>query len=549
MSEPEIDSFLADTLSVMDEVGLWTLTKSVQDNAERYTDKVFIESPIGDVSWKTFNENVNKIANGLNALDLRVGDHIGLYTSPSPYYLFAYFGALRAGLVCVPIGTRLKLDEVSYEINQSNCTAIIVSAEYAELAKACLPLCSSLRRIIECDLDSLHGGHLELNLMIDEGDPICSLPQPTVWDAAMILYTSGTTARPKGVMMKHGHLVQWALNVSKACGYRSEDRVLHFFPMYHGNGGVSLIMPVVLRGATLVLIEKFSASRFGEQAVVSKATVSALNASHVKMILNHPETKFDVRGSIDRIHYSLPLTPDERKTFAERFNSPQLMELYGLTEGMGVTMCTPLDGAAKPGSVGLVVPGYKVALVSASGQPVPQGQVGEIVISSLSRFGVADGYFGDPEATAQAFRSDGLWTGDTAYMDEDGYFWYVERSKDMIKRSGFNVAPSEVERVLRTVPGISDVSVVGIVDEIREQSVVAFVVVGEDSSEIIAKADNMCLEYLADYKIPEHYIAISELPVNHVGKVDKKILRAQATELLIGVSEERPTFTSFRSNG
>jgi crotonobetaine/carnitine-CoA ligase len=286
-----------------------------------------------------------------------------------------------------------------------------------------------------------------------------------------------------------------------------------------------------MRGATIVMVPRFSASRWAEQIATHKITVAALNATHIKMILAHPRSEFEVGSRLDRIHFSLPLDRQFRESFAERFGGPRLIELYGFTEGLGITFCTPLDGPTRPGSQGLPTPGYSVKLVDDQGLEVPLGQVGEVFVRTDLRYGLAAGYFKEPEQTQAAFRDGWFHTGDTGYLDPDGYFWFVERAKDMIKRSGLNVAPSEVERVLNDLPEIQDSVVVGLPDEMREEAIAAFVVVEEGATFAPESFERRCREVLADYKVPQHWFSVEEFPVNHVGKIDRKALRRLATEL------------------
>ena len=344
------------------------------------------------------------------------------------------------------------------------------------------------------------------------------------------MYTSGTTARPKGVIFTHGNELFASQGIANAFTYTRRERLLHYFPLYHVNGGLALLGPIILHGATMVMQPKFSASQFSRMLVEHGITMAAMNATHVKMLLNQPPSAYDAAHHVYRAQFALPLDLERREAFSGRFGGITLVEAYGLTEGMGICMASPIDAGWKPGSAGLPLPGYGLRLIDDAGREVATGEPGQVLLACHSRHGLTQGYFQDPEASAALLRDGWLYTGDVGVLDEDGYFTFLERAKDMIKRSGFNVAAAEVERVLLSDASVREAAVVGIPDDMREEAIVAFVV-AHDGTRIEPDALRAtCAAELANYKVPEHIVTLDALPENFLGKVEKKLLREMARE-------------------
>ena len=345
----------------------------------------------------------------------------------------------------------------------------------------------------------------------------------------MVIYTSGTTDRPKGVVFSHGNLVTATHNVVTTFRYTPDDRVLHFFPMFHINGGVVTLFPALTSGATVVVLPKFSSSAFGRQLCDFDITYCSINATNVKLILNTPVTPFDDQHRTRRMLLGLALDNDMQRDFERRF-ATRLCGTYGFTEIGVVTAESPAD-LPRPGSAGRVLRGYTIKIADSEGREVPRGERGELLIAASQRHGLATAYLHDEEKTRDAFRDGWFHTGDMGYVDADGYFWFVERKNDMIKRSGFNVAPAEVERVVREVPGVADVAVVGMPDPLREEAIVAYIVATQPVIVDVETVLNACRRKLADYKVPQHVEFIDAMPVNFIGKVERRTLREWALDL------------------
>ena len=517
---------------MFDTIGRRTLVRALDYHRVTRPDKVFIEYEDHAISYGVFGRMVARVANGLRRAGLTSGSHVMVFLRNCPEYLVAMFAIQRIGAVVVTCSTLYKEDEIAYQLEHGDCAAVIHEVSFTDLIQALADAAARRPRCIAVEAGRLDAGSAPLNRMMAEGADEVDLHYPGPDELAMLLYTSGTTGRPKGVMYTHGNHFMGGLNSAIALNYTRHERVLHFFPLYHNNGGVVILAPIVVVGATMVMLEKFSASRFGDLLAEHDVTFTALNATHVKMILAHPGSQNDGRNRLYRAQFALPLDVERRDAFSRRFGGVELIELYGMTETLGVATCAPVDALWKRGSAGPPLPGLSLRIVDEAGRDLPPNTPGEIVLRSSSPHGLSRGYYKDEEATNAVFRDGWFATGDTGLVDDDGYLFFLERKKDTLKRAGFNIAAAEIERVIAAVDGVMEVAVVGIPDEFREEKIVAFVVPREGRTVSDVAVIEHCRRMLADYKVPEHVISLTALPENFVGKVEKKKLKAMAVELL-----------------
>ncbi|MHB2029681.1 MAG: class I adenylate-forming enzyme family protein [Acidimicrobiales bacterium] len=490
-------------------------------------------------TYGEMDSSANRLARAMrDEFGIARGDVVAVYMANCAEYFIAMFAIHRLGAVYLPCSTLFSRDELSYQLSNADVRLVITDEANLELADQSLPndracpivLCGSNTGSSVASLDELIVGRSLDRL--DEVDAV------TVDDLAMLIYTSGTTDRPKGVMLSQGNLTTVAQNLSKSFRWREDDRCLHFFPLYHSNGGLANVMPAILAGATLVMIPKFSASTFGQALVESDATYVAVNSTHINMIMRHPVTEFDKAHRARRMMLGMTIDREEWLAFEERFNT-RLMPTFGLSETLGINIIGEPVGPRAVGSAGRVIRGYSLRLVDDDDQPVGVNEPGEVLLKTHQRHGLAMGYFKDPVKTAETF---GEWmrTGDIMRADEEGYVWFVGRKKDMIKRSGFNVAGAEVERVIRSVAGVQDVAVVGTPDAMREEAIVAFVVTEENHSVQVDEIFDRCAEFLSDYKRPQFVEFIDALPMNFLGKIDRKLLREDALKYRIESTDWTP---------
>jgi len=502
-------------------------------HAAEVPDKTFAEMGGTSYSYGRVDADANRIAHVLTGqLGAIPGDIVAVYMSNCPEFFPVMLGLQRARAVYVPFSTHYSADELTYQLAHCQARVVIVDTAHHALLSSVLPACPRVEHVVvvgeECEPPPRIAQH-SLTVLCEAGEaalpPGASDASPD--DLAMVMYTSGTTSRPKGVMFSAGNLYAAADMCVTHFRWSPADRFLHFFPLFHSNGGLFGVWPAVLGQATLVMVDRFSASGFGRQLHELDISLASVNATHVKMILAHPPTEHDRAHRAWRMCLGLTLEPCDVLTFEHRF-STRLCPTYGLTESMGNNVIGDPVGPRRIGSAGRIVRGYSIRVTDADGTEASPGQAGQAQVFSHQRHGLPLGYFRNPEATAATYASGWVQTGDVVRVDADGYVWFVERQSDMIKRSGFNVAPAEVERVIRDIDGVADVAVVPTADAVREQAIVAYVVQAEGADLDVAAVISACARHLAEYKVPQVVEFIEELPRTFLGKIDRKALRQLA---------------------
>jgi crotonobetaine/carnitine-CoA ligase len=456
----------------------------------------------------------------------------------------AIAAAARSGLVSAPVNTSSVAAEIAYLVELLEPAVIVAGPGQArQLAAAGLPArTAELVVVIGGDAASLDCARstvtwedfLTSGERTGPGDPSGSagpatLPRPQSGDLFQLLMTSGTTGRPKAVMHSHATRLRSAYRVVFHARMRDDDVVLNPFPAFHINCLDSAIFPALITGARAVIFESFSAREFWPAVRREQATVVAVLPTVIRALSAVPDAPEDRDHRIRLVLGALRPARAELEAFVTRFAIGRYETGYGLTEaGMAVTQ-TMSDLDLHYPSIGVPMFDRTVELVDEAGQPVPAGETGEIVVGPVPAGSVMNGYWRDPEATARAFEGGWLHTGDLARRDPDGFFYFVGRSKDVIKRSGENIGAEEVEAVLTDHPGIRETAVIGIPDAYRDEAVMAFIVTGEsDPGLTLADVREFCAGRIADFKIPSVVRVVSSLPRGMLGKVDKKALRALA---------------------
>ncbi|HEY2267151.1 MAG TPA: AMP-binding protein [Streptosporangiaceae bacterium] len=447
----------------------------------------------------------------------------------------AIAAAARSGLVSAPVNTSSVAAEIAYLAELLEPAVIIVGAAQArQLAAAGLAArAAELVVVIGGDAAPLDCARSTMTwddfLASGEAAGPATLPRPQPGDLFQLLMTSGTTGRPKAVMHSHATRLRSAYRVVFHARMRDDDVVLNPFPAFHINCLDSALFPALITGARAVIFESFSAREFWPAVRREQATVVAVLPTVIRALSAVPDAPGDRDHRIRLVLGALRPARDELEAFLARFAIPRYETGYGLTEaGMAVTQ-TMSDLDLHYPSIGVPMFDRSVELVGEAGQPVPVGETGEIVVGPVPAGSVMNGYWRDPEATARAFAGGWLHTGDLARRDQDGFFYFVGRSKDVIKRSGENIGAEEVEAVLTDHPGIRETAVIGIPDAYRDEAVMAFIVTGASDPELtLADVREFCAGRIADFKIPSVVRVVSSLPRGMLGKVDKKALRALA---------------------
>jgi len=336
-------------------------------------------------------------------------------------------------------------------------------------------------------------------------------------------YTSGTTSRPKGVLLTHANYICGGEVMSKAMGVVPGDRHLVVLPLFHAGAQLHAFLPMLLAGGSVALMERFSASRFVEQAIRHEATLAALFAAPIRMLLSQPRTEADGRTRLRAVSYAQNITPQQWEEWTARFQAP-LMQIWGMTETMSLPLMHPLDLPPKPLAMGMPVLGYEARVVDEDGKEAPAGTIVELVVRGIPGVTLMKGYFKNPKATAETLRDGWLYSGDNAWMDDEGWFFFVDRKKDMIKRAGENVSASEVEETLKQHGAVFDAAVVGVPDPVRDQAIKAYIILNQGAA--AATADDLvvwCRARLSAFKVPEVIEFRETFPRTSVGKIQKHL--------------------------
>jgi crotonobetaine/carnitine-CoA ligase len=514
----------------MDAVGCRTLQDILEYRAATQPDRPFllfddIDGDVAAYSYAQFDLSVNRTAHMLRSLGIGGGDKINLHLGNCVEFLQLWFAAAKIGAVIMPTNVAATAAELEYLIDHSECRLIFTQSGHLDVARQVQEGCARVEATVVCGgSDHGDGPHFD-TLQSSQSDQSPGRHGESASEVG-ILYTSGTTSRPKGVLVTNANYIYAGETVAKALCLSPEDRHLVVMPLFHGNAQYYSTMSTMVTGASMVLSSRFSASRFFDQAIRHQCTVASLFSAPVRMLLAQERRDAHGKNSLRAVLFAQNLTEDQLSEWHERFHAP-LLQLWGMTETMGPPLINPMHFRRDNMSMGLPVMGYRVRLVDDEGRQVARGETGQIVVAGEPGRTLMKGYFKNPQATEETIRDGWLWSGDNARQDEHGYFYFVDRAKDMIKRAGENVAASEVEAVILTHPQVFDCAVVGVPDPIRDEAIVAVVVLVEegtvDGDAIIA----WCKERLASFRVPEQVAFRRTLPRTSVGKIQKHLLRAE----------------------
>ena len=522
----------------MDAVGNRTLREILEYRAETDPEKLFvlfddIDGGITSHSYADFDRCVNRTAHMLQSLGVGSGDKINLHLSNCLEFLLLWFAAAKINAVIMPTNVAATAGELEYLIDHSECRLIFTQSAYLEVAREVQGRCARVEAIVVCGASGHGDSNGDSDVDAQFFDDLVSAGPDERPDTHCdrsgevgILYTSGTTSRPKGVLVTNANYVYAGETVAKAVCLTREDCHLVVMPLFHGNAQYYSTMSTLVTGASMVLSSRFSASRFFDQAIRHECTVSSLFSAPMRMLLAQPRRQELAENKLRAVLFAQCVTQDQLDDWQDRFDAP-LLQLWGMTETMGPPLMNPIHFRRDNMSMGLPVMGYRVQLVDEQGSPVARGEIGQIVVAGEPGRTLMKGYFKNQKATADTIRDGWLWSGDNARQDDDGYFHFVDRAKDMIKRAGENVAASEVEAVILTHPQVFDCAVIGVPDPIRDESIVAVVVIVEGESVQEDTIIAWCQGRLANFRVPERIEFRRTLPRTSVGKIQKHLLRAE----------------------
>jgi crotonobetaine/carnitine-CoA ligase len=522
-------------------IGNRTLRSILEFHAAQQPNKTFLlfEDESGGTqtfAFREFDERVNQTAHLLCKLGVGKGETVSVHVANSPEFLLLWLACAKMGAIMVPTGLSATVDEMDYIVNHSEARVIVTQPSALDVVSQLPSRCPKVQHIVLARESLIP--HLSSLIPFNESLLRLSTSPPDVEvtpsDVCMMLYTSGTTAKPKGVLITNAAYVYGAECMAHATALRADDRHIVALPLFHAAAQCHAVTPSWLVGASIALMERFSASRFFDQCLRYDATAAALFAAPIRMILGQTYKPEWRDNHLRYATYAQNVTQAQWDLWHERFRAP-LLQLWGMTETVGLPLINPLFGERKSSSMGRSALGYECAVVDKAGNEVPIGEVGELVAKGVPGVTLMQGYFKNPEATATTLRESAnrrigesgivLHSGDRAYMDADGYFYFVDRAKDVIKRAGENVSSSEVEAVIKGHPSVEDAAVVGVPDPVRDEAVKAFVILKPDATATEEDIKSWCAERLAHFKVPEFIEFRSEFPRTSVGKIQKHLLR------------------------
>ena len=483
------------------------------------------------LNYGEVNSRTNAVASGLCRLGLEHGDRVGLLMQNCPQLIESFFATWKAGGCIVPLNARFLTDEIAYHLADPQATAVIFGEEFRELIDQIRTSLPSVKHFI------CYGEPLPGQIAYDEiiaqhagsDEPSVSVADE---DLAWLFYTSGTTGRPKGAMLTHGNLTFMAVSwVADLMRLEPEDVGLHAAPLTHGAGFHTLALALKASSQVILKPHRFEVERFCATVARYRVTNTWLVPTQIKMLLNYAELENWDLSSLKWVVYGgAPMYVEDLKEALRRIG-PVFVQLYGQGETpmTGTYLrtqehVTEGKGIERLASCGHVRSGIELKILGADDRELPRREVGELCVRGPT---VMKGYWERPEATAEALRNGWLHTGDVGYMDEHGYVYILDRTKDMIISGGSNVYPREVEEVLLRHPAISEACVIGVPDKLWGEAVKAVVVLkpGEQATaeEIIAFAGKQ----MAGYKKPKSVDFVDEIPRSAYNKVLKRELRAR----------------------
>ena len=487
------------------------LTGMLADTLREHGDRVAVKLDDLELTYEALEAGSARVAGLLAAKGVGPGDRVGLMLPNLPYFPFAFFGVLRLGAVVVPMNPLLKEREVAFHLSDSGAKVLVGWQQFADAAQAGAEQAGAEVLVVEPG---------EFEKQVAEADPVEEIAERDDDDTALILYTSGTTGTPKGAELTHENLRSATQISVDLVDSGPETVTFGALPLFHVFGLTSGLNSSVRVGACLTLLPRFDPAKALEIVQRDKVTTFlGVPTMYAAMLHQDGSESYDT-SSLDLCVSGGAAMPVEiLRGFEEAFDC-KILEGYGMSETCAIASFNRPDRERKPGSIGIPVPGVEMKVVDADGNEVPQGEVGEILIRGPV---VMKGYWNRPDATAETIDEDGwLRSGDMASIDEDGYFFIVDRKKDMIIRGGFNVYPRELEEVLYEHPAVAEAAVIGLAHESLGEEVGAAVALkpGEEAS--VDELRAFVKERVAAYKYPRVVWITDTLPKGPTGKILKR---------------------------
>ncbi|MGE5702098.1 MAG: long-chain-fatty-acid--CoA ligase [Clostridia bacterium] len=491
-------------------------------NARRHPDKWALTCEGRSYTYAQFNREVNRLAHGLISLGVEKGQKVALMMKNSDRFAISFFAAAKVGAVLVPVNFRLAGVEVNYILDHSDSILVVCDAEYAELIEEARIGVAGLKHVVVSGETST-STQLAFEQLLSDRDEEPGI-EINERDDLEILYTSGTTGRPKGALFDHQRILQVAVGMMATMRLSPNDRLLHLAPLFHSAQLNLFLLAGFFLGASHVIHRDFHPVHALE--AIHEHRISfffGVPAMYTYLLQVPDRSRYDL-SSVTRCGYgAAPMAPEVVRQSMDLFGTDQFFNLCGLTEGGPGGIClTPEDHKTKLGASGTAMFNTEARVVDDQDRDVGPGMIGEFVLRGET---IMKEYYKNPQATVEAMRGGWLHTGDLAMIDEDGYMTLVDRKKDMIISGGENVYSVEVEQVLYSYPHVLEAAVIGVPHEVWGETVAAVIVPKQGQLVALEDLQQFCRGYLAGYKIPRVLYLVEQLPRNASGKILKYKLR------------------------
>lgn len=505
-----------------------TVGYALEDKANRIGEKILLLHEDRKITYKEMNENANRVAHSFLKLGIKKGDKVCLVMANSVEFLYVRFALAKIGAVMVPINVALKGDLLKYIINNSDASMVIVDSDLADRVIFIQDEIENIKTIImvpdfsngETEFSSnftvtkfteLYNGSLE--------NPACDV---YFYDPMAILYTSGTTGPSKGAVMSHAHYYSVAYQESRYMRYAEDSVVYSCLPQFHANASTAL-QGTILSGGTFAMGKRFSLSSFWDEIRAYEATHTNVLGSIFALLSRQPPKEDDAKNSL-KVMNAVPWLP-EFEEFEKRFDL-KLITMYGLTES-GIVIVSPFEEKIRPLTCGKPIEVYDVRIVDDHDIECGPRQTGELVVRGKEPYAQMENYYNNPEATVKVFRNLWFHTGDFAYKDEDGYFYFVDRKKDALRRRGENISSFEVEKVINSHAKVLECAVYAVPSELGEDDVMAAVVLKEGQTVSPEDLIAYCNDRMAYFAVPRYLEFRDNLPKTPTQRVEKYKLRGE----------------------
>jgi acyl-CoA synthetase (AMP-forming)/AMP-acid ligase II len=506
-------------------------------NARRFPAKTAYVIGGDRVDWAEVERQTDALAHGLRAAGIRPRDHVAVIGGNALAFIYAEFALMKAGATVVLVSPALTAPQLAGQLNHAHVSTVIAAAEVRDRLRSVEPELAARRFITwgapaasgdaELTVEGLMSGHAAAGAF--------ELADIRPGDAALVLYTSGTTGVPKGAVNTYFDFVIKLLTNSLSAEYREGETGLVVTPLCMGGTQVLSLMNYALLGMTAVIAPAFEPGAVLDLIGREHVSTALMVPTMTTALMNHPAIDDADLSSLDRIYSAgatLPLEVFERL----RKRGIRVCEIYGSSETGGGVVISADEKDARPASVGRPKVGHEVRVVDDQDRPVPRGDVGEIIMRGDP---VTAGYYEQPEIHAASFRHGWFHTGDLGYQDEDGYYYVIDRKKDMVVSGGTNVYPRDVEEVLYRVPGVAEAAVVGLPHPRWGEAVTAFVVPAAGAQLAPDAIIGACRHDLAPFQVPKQVVISPALPKTAMGKISKVALRSDNAGLYAPAGQER----------